>query len=301
MRIATRGSPLARWQAETVAARLTAQGVEAELVVVETEGDIDRTRPIWELSGRGVFVKEVQAAVLDGRADVAVHSAKDMMSSPTEGLTMVGCLERGDVRDALVGHAFHDLTAGATVATGSVRRRAQLAHLRPDLRFVGVRGNMAARVAAADRDDVDAVVVAAVALERLDLSTSISGYLAADQVVPQVGQGAVAVEVRTVDEASAAALMAITDADTTRCVSSERAYLAELGGGCDLPVGAHAVLDGDDVELTVVLGSLDGRVMLRASGRSTDAEALGLRLATHLLDERGGRELLADTRGGQSA
>lgn len=283
-----------------MAALLAGHGVDAELVVIETEGDIDRSRPIWELSGRGVFVKEVQAAVLDGRADVAVHSAKDMMSTPTPGLTMVGCLQRGDVRDALVGTAFDDLQAGATVATGSVRRRAQLAHLRPDLRFVGVRGNMGARIAAADRADVDAVVVAAVALERLGLDSSISAYLEADQVVPQVGQGAVAVEARADDDRTTASLRAIIDGDTTRCVSSERSYLAELGGGCDLPVGAHAVIDGDDIELTVVLGSLDGRVMLRITERGLDGEALGLGLATHLLDDRGGRELLADTRGGQS-
>ena len=283
-----------------MAALLAGHGVDAELVVIETEGDIDRSRPIWELSGRGVFVKEVQAAVLDGRADVAVHRAKDMMSTPTPGLTMVGCLQRGDVRDALVGTAFDDLQAGATVATGSVRRRAQLAHLRPDLRFVGVRGNMGARIAAADRADVDAVVVAAVALERLGLDSSISAYLEADQVVPQVGQGAVAVEARADDDRTTASLRAIIDGDTTRCVSSERSYLAELGGGCDLPVGAHAVIDGDDIELTVVLGSLDGRVMLRITERGLDGEALGLGLATHLLDDRGGRELLADTRGGQS-
>ena len=149
MRIATRGSPLARWQAETVAGAVTAAGHQADLVVIETEGDRDRTSPISELSGRGVFVKEVQAAVLDGRADLAVHSAKDMMSSPTPGLTIAGCLERGDVRDALVGQGLDELGPGAVVATGSVRRRAQLAHLRPDLRFVGLRGNMATRIAAA--------------------------------------------------------------------------------------------------------------------------------------------------------
>ena len=298
LRIATRGSPLARWQAETVAARLADAGHEAELVLVETEGDIDRVRPIWELAGRGVFVKEVQAAVLNGRADLAVHSAKDMMSTPTDGLALVGCLDRGDVRDALVGSTFADLGPGATIATGSVRRRAQLAHLRPDLRFVGVRGNMAARVAAADRDGVVAVVVAAVALQRLGIQERITDHLDAAQVVPQVGQGAVAMEVRIEDQDALAAVLAITDGPTTRCVSAERSYLAELGGGCDLPAGALAVVDGDDIVMTAVLGSLDGRIMLRVSERDIDGDALGLRIARFLLDERGGRELLEDNRGG---
>ncbi len=296
MRIATRGSPLARWQAETVAAALAEHDVMAELVIVETEGDIDRTRPIWELAGRGVFVKEVQAAVLDGRADVAVHSAKDMMSTPTDGLTIVGCLRRGDVRDALVGSAFDTLRAGATVATGSVRRRAQLAHLRPDLRFVGVRGNMGTRVEAASADDIDAVVVAAVALERLGMHDRIGGYLDATQVVPQVGQGAVAVEARAGDQATAEALTAIVDPVTTRCVGAERAYLAELGGGCDLPVGAHAVADGGEIRIAAVLGSLDGQVMLRHEDSDPDGEALGRRMADLLLNHRGGRRLL-DERG----
>jgi hydroxymethylbilane synthase len=300
MRIATRGSPLARWQAETVASLLAGVGIDAELVIIETEGDIDRSRPIWELAGRGVFVKEVQAAVLDGRADLAVHSAKDMMSSPTPGLSLVGCLTRGDVRDALVGRRFDDLPPGATIATGSVRRRAHLAHLRPDLRFVGLRGNMGTRVAAAERADVDAVVVAAVALERLGLDDAIAGRLPEHQVIPQVGQGAVAVECRSDDEATLSALGSIIDDATTRCVDAERAYLAELGGGCDLPVGAHAVLDGSDIVLTAALASLDGRVMLRTTVRGTDAD-IGRLAAVELLDERGGRALLAENRGGQSS
>ncbi len=294
MRIATRGSPLARWQAETVAAALAEQGRSSELVVVETEGDIDRSRPIWELAGRGVFVKEVQAAVLDGRADLAVHSAKDMMSTPTDGLTVVGCLARGDVRDALVGVRFDALTAGATVATGSVRRRAQLAHLRPDLRFVGLRGNMGTRIEAAERDDIDAVVVASVALERLGLDDKIAEHLDPTQVIPQVGQGAVAVEAREDDADVVGALAQIVDAATTRCVSAERAYLAELGGGCDLPVGAHAILDGESIRVTAVLGSLDGRVMLRHDDAGADGDAVGRRMAELLLNERGGAELLGD-------
>ena len=292
---------MARWQAETVAGAVTAAGHQADLVVIETEGDRDRTSPISELSGRGVFVKEVQAAVLDGRADLAVHSAKDMMSSPTPGLTIAGCLERGDVRDALVGQGLDELGPGAVVATGSVRRRAQLAHLRPDLRFVGLRGNMATRIAAADGSEVDAVVVAAVALERLGVADRISSTLSEHEVVPQVGQGAIAIEHRDGDEVVAAALTDVIDVDTTRCVAAERAYLAELGGGCDLPVGAHATLVDGQIELTVLLSSLDGRIVLRATERDVDGEAVGRRLASLLLDERGGRQLLDDMSGGPAS
>lgn len=301
MRIATRGSPLALWQAETVAALLDGSGAASEIVVVETEGDRDRQSPIAELAGRGVFVKEVQAAVLDGRADVAVHSAKDMMSSPTPGLSIAGCLARGDVRDGLVGASLHELGPGAVVATGSVRRRAQLAHLRPDLRFVGLRGNMARRIAAASEPGIDAVVVAAVALERLGRSADLADVLDAGQIVPQVGQGAIAVERRSDDEAAAHQLGGIIDADTTRCVAAERAYLAELGGGCDLPVGAYAVLEGSSVVITAVLASLDGRVMLRATERGVDGPELGRSVARHLLDERGGRQLLDEGRGGDGS
>ena len=157
---------------------------------------------------------------------------------------------------------------------------------------------MAARVAAADRDGVVAVVVAAVALQRLGIQERITDHLDAAQVVPQVGQGAVAMEVRIEDQDALAAVLAITDGPTTRCVSAERSYLAELGGGCDLPAGALAVVDGDDIVMTAVLGSLDGRIMLRVSERDIDGDALGLRIARFLLDERGGRELLEDNRGG---
>ena len=154
------------------------------------------------------------------------------------------------------------------------------------------------RIAAADGADIDAVVVAAVALERLGLADRVASVLAADQVVPQVGQGAIAIEHRNGDAEAASVVAAVIDADTTRCVNAERAYLAELGGGCDLPVGAHATLVPGGVELTVVLSSLDGRVMLRATDRGTDGDALGRQLAALLLDERGGRQLLDDSRGG---
>jgi hydroxymethylbilane synthase len=292
VRVATRGSPLARWQAEHVAELL---GTDAELVIVETTGDRRQDVPIWEMGGRGVFVKEVQAAVLDGRADVAVHSAKDLPSEQTPGL-MIGAVPfRGDPRDALVGSRLEDLPTGGAVATGSVRRRAQLAAYRPDLTFAGLRGNMATRLGKAD--DFDAIVVAAVALERLGEEARISEILEPDVMLPQVAQGALAVECREDDEETRARLVAIEHGPSRAAVDAERAFLAELGSGCDLPVGAHAVAEGAGrLTLTGLIASLDGRIVLRHTATDIDGVALGRAVARHLLDKSGGSALLDDIR-----
>ncbi|MGQ0617770.1 MAG: hydroxymethylbilane synthase, partial [Acidimicrobiia bacterium] len=192
LRIATRGSPLARWQAGHVASLLRADAADeiVELVVVETSADRRLDVPLWEIGGKGVFVKEVQAAVLDGRADLAVHSAKDLPSLTHPGLVLAAVPLRGDARDALVGGRIEELRPGARVGTGSARRRAQLADHRPDLTFVGLRGNMESRVARAA--DLDAVVVAAVALERLGLGAQLTQVLEPVLLLPQVGPGALA-------------------------------------------------------------------------------------------------------------
>ncbi|MGH9263705.1 MAG: hydroxymethylbilane synthase [Acidimicrobiales bacterium] len=292
-RAATRGSRLARAQTDLVAELL---GVDVEPVVVETQGDRRTDVPIWELGGRGVFVKEVQAAVLDGRADLAVHSAKDLPSStPTPGLTIGAVPKRADARDALVGRRFEELAPGARVGTGSVRRRAQLAWLRPDLTFGGLRGNMDTRLSKAG--DFAAIVVAAAALERLRRSGEVTEVLPTDVMVPQVGQGALAVECRVDDEDTLAALAAIEHEPSRRAVDAERAWLAEVGGGCDLPVGAHAtVAESGRVTLTAMIGTLDGRVVLRDTDEGDDPVDLGRRLARRLLDDAGGASLLADLR-----
>ena len=291
MRIATRSSPLATWQARAVQAALAAagwSGAPIELVPVSTSGDQDLSTPISQMSGRGVFVTEVQAVVLDGRADLAVHSAKDMRSEPTPGLALAGCLARGDVRDALVGLALDEIPHGGVVATGSQRRQCQLAAMRPDLRFVGLRGNMARRVAAADNPEIDAAVVAAVALERLGESHRIAQRFSPDELVPQVGQGAIAIEHRSDDADIAGAVGAIIDAVTTRCVRAERAFLRTLGGGCDLPTGAHATVDaGGRVQMTALLATPDGSTVERASGSGADGGALGIALAGELVTRTG--------------
>jgi hydroxymethylbilane synthase len=271
-------------------------GVPAELLIVSTKGDERRDVEIHRLGGTGVFVKEVEQAVLDGRADIAVHSAKDLPSTTEPGLALAAIPERGDPRDALVGHALADLATGARVATGSVRRRAQLAALRPDLQFTGLRGNLDTRLARVhDRaDPVDAIVVAAAALDRLGRADEAAEVLEPGVLLPQVAQGALAVECRADDERTRELLATIDDVDAHRCVDAERAFLAQLGGGCDLPVGALAHREADELVLTVLLASLDGERVVRAHARGTDAVATGRAAAHALLEGAGGRALLDD-------
>ena len=294
VRLATRTSPLARWQAEHVAEllRQSVPGTEVELVEVSTEGDRRPDVPIAALGGQGVFVKEVQQAIVDGRADAAVHSAKDLPASATApGLVIAAVPERGDPRDALVGCRLDDLPPGARVATGSARRRVQLAHRRPDLTFAGLRGNLDRRLAAAA--DHSAVVVAAVAIARLGRTPEIVDLLSPTVMVPQVGQGALAVECRDDDRSLRDALAAVEHAPSRRAVDAERSYLATLGGGCDLPVGAYAVIgDGGTVTIRAVLGSPDGHVLLHTEVAGADPVAVGSEAAHRLLDGAGGRALL---------
>lgn len=292
LRAATRGSSLALAQARHVAS-LVDQPVE--LVVVETMGDRRLDVPIWEIGGMGVFVKEVQAAVLDGRADFAVHSAKDLPAVHPEGLVLAAVPEREDPRDALVGSTLAALPSGARVASGSVRRRAQLAWLRPDLTFSGLRGNIETRLGKAG--EFDAIVVAAAALARLGRTEAATEVLEPAQMLPQVGQGALALEARAGDEAVLGALAALDHRPTRLAVEAERAYLRELGGACDLPVAAYATVDGDEITLTALLASLDGHIVLRVNDTGRDPEVLGRALAHRILDQSGGRWLLESLRG----
>jgi hydroxymethylbilane synthase len=293
-RLATRGSELARWQADEVRRRLqaVAPGLVLELVVVSTTGDRVSDRPVWEMGGQGVFVREVQEAVLDGRADAAVHSAKDLPSVTGPGLVLGALPVRADARDALVGAALSELRAGAVVATGSVRRRAQLAWMRPDLTFTGLRGNIATRLGRVPVGG--AVVVASAALHRLGLIGRATEILEPSVMLPQVGQGAIAVECRESDPIALELLAAVDDRDVRECVEAERAFLARLGGGCDLPVGALARLPGGDgIFIDGLVASPDGRVLLRSarSGSRSEAAALGWALAGDLL-EAGGADLM---------
>ena len=233
-------------------------------------------------------MKDVQAAVLDGRADIAVHSAKDLPATPSAGLVLAAVPERGDARDALVGRTLAQLDTRATVATGSVRRRAQLAALRPDLSFVDLRGNIATRLAKVPA--FGAIVVAYAALERLGLSDHAAEVLDPSLMLPQVAQGALAVECR--DRSTFAELLAQVEHRPSRaCVDAERSFLAGLGSGCDLPVGAYATVTGATISLTGLLAAPDGSVVIRRTAHGSDAVALGETVCADVLAS-GGRSLL---------
>jgi hydroxymethylbilane synthase len=297
LRAATRGSALARWQTQHVAALMAASPSASvvEEVIVSTVGDRDTTTPIHAMGGKGVFVKEVQAAVLDGRADLAVHSGKDLPAETPVGLVLVAVPQRADARDALIGASWETLPTGAHIATGSVRRRAQLAWHRPDLRFSELRGNIATRLEKAA--DFDAIVMAAAALDRLELTVAHVDRLDPAVMVPQVAQGALAIECRADDVDTIAALRTIEHGPSRRVVDAERAFLSELGGDCDLPAGAHAVLaDDGSIELVGMLSSLDGRVLIRERRVGDHPDSLGRGIARFLLDDAGGTDLLADAR-----
>ena len=283
LRAATRQSPLALWQAQHVRTELERAhpGLEVELVAMTTAPDTDLSRPISDLGGKGLFAKEVQQAVLDGRADFAVHSAKDLPSTTVDGLVLACVPPRGDARDVLVGCALVDLPVGATVATGSNRRRTQLQHLRPDLRFVELRGNIQRRVdlVGSPTDEgatVTAVIAAGAALLRQDMEDRITDWLPSHLMTPQVGQGALAIECRADDPDTIAAVRAIEHASSRRQVDAERSFLVALGGDCDLPAGAHATLEDDGVvALRMVVASLDASRLERAVVRGTDPQRIG--------------------------
>jgi hydroxymethylbilane synthase len=274
LRLATRSSLQAKTQAQFIADSIRAHRpeIDVELVFVDTTGDQRADVPLHQIGGQGVFVKEVQQAVLDGRADVAVHSAKDLPSENVAGLTIAAFTERRSPHDALIGRSLDELALGATVATGSVRRRAQIAALRPDLSFVELRGNITTRL---EKIPVDgAIVMAVAALEVLGLTDRIAQVLDIELCVPMVGQGCVAVEARTDDAVVRDVLRTIDHSVTRRAVEAERAFLAELGAGCSLPVAAHLddqgvfhafmARDGDVVQLAGSIGVSDDHKVVGA-------------------------------------
>ena len=298
VRAATRSSPLARWQTAFVASQLASIGIDVVEFFVETLGDRTQATntPLHSIGGQGVFVKEVQAAVLSGHADLAVHSAKDLPAVTPDGLILASIPGRGEVRDMLIGSSLEALPRGALVGTGSVRRRAQLLHKRADLVFAEVRGNIGTRLAKAAQ--FDAIVLARVPLERLELLDGIQGEVLSTAVMlPMIAQGAIAVECRADDEATLEALRLIDDATAHASVDCERAYLLRLGGGCELPVAAYATVDGDTITLDALVAAHNGSEVLRRTGTALldDRLALGTSLADELL-ALGGSALLAQLR-----
>jgi hydroxymethylbilane synthase len=301
-RLASRGSPLALRQTGLVADALRAAhpGLTVEVVVVRTQGD-DSTVSLDQIGGQGVFVTEVEAAVAAGRAEAAVHSAKDMTSTMAPGLVLAAVPHRADARDGLVGCAWADLPPGALIATGSARRRAQLAYLRPDLIFTEIRGNMERRVSRGEDGSVSAVMVAVAAMERLGWMHRLTDILDPVDVLPQAGQGAIAVQCRAGDADVLSLLAAIDDPLSHRAVRAERAVLAALGGSCTVPVGAYAQAAAGsagagssaptDLRVHGLLASGDGRVVIRMTRQGDDPEAVGADVAHALLVDGGGSGL----------
>lgn len=287
-RLATRRSPLALLQAEFVRTALAMHGVESELVLIETSGDKKLDVPLSVLGGQGVFAVEIQVALLRGEADAAVHSAKDLPSQCPDGLEISCVPERRDAADALVGRSLAGLGPGATVATGSPRRRALLLERRPDLRVVELRGNMAKRLSTPGSEGVDAIIAASAALERLGELDRVAERLDPSWFVPQVGQGAIAVESRVDDEKTRAALASINNVDAMTALRAERAFLRELGAGCSIPAGAFARVDARVIELHAVMVGIDGSRSVRSTLLGDHPEQLGQELAIELRDELGG-------------
>lgn len=299
LRIGTRGSRLALWQANHVASllRAVAPTRAVTLVEIETAGDQIRDVPLAQLGGQGAFTKEIQRALQASAIDVAVHSLKDLPTFTVEGLVLAAVPERGPVGDAFVSHkhrAFADLPSGALVATSSVRRRAQILHRRPDLWLINIRGNVETRVRKLIEDNLDATILAQAGLERLGLQTAITEILDPSWMLPAVGQGALGLECRGDDTDTRSLLQSINHAPTHQAVLAERALLRGLGGGCQVPVGAHTTIAGETLTLRGAVIQPEGkrRVEAQRTGTLNTAETIGIELANELL-ETGADELLS--------
>ena len=299
LRIATRKSPLAMWQAEYVKARLEAlhQNLTVELIPMVTKGDIILDTPLAKVGGKGLFVKELEVAILENRADIAVHSMKDVPVEFPEGLGLEVICEREDPRDAFVSNTYRqieELPPGAIVGTCSLRRQCQLSEARPDLKIMDLRGNVNTRLNKLDNKDYDAIILAAAGLKRLDMEYRIASYIEPEQSLPAVGQGAVGIECRIDDKRVKVLLAPLNHALTSDRVLAERAMNLALEGGCQVPIGSYALIDGDELWLRGLVGKPDGTEVIRAEirGDRNNAHQLGLELAEKLLAQ-GAKEILA--------
>jgi hydroxymethylbilane synthase len=280
--IASRGSQLALWQARWVAARLAEAGTETRIEIIKTTGDKITDVPLAKVGTKGLFTKEIEEALLEGRADLAVHSLKDLPTELPEGLVLAAIPEREDARDAILGKRLDDLASGARVGTSSLRRAAQLRRLRPDLRIESVRGNLDTRVRKLEEGQYDAIVLAAAGLKRLGWGAKIAEILPASVMCSAVGQGALAIETTAAGQGACAAL---DHAETRAAVLAERGVLAALGGGCQVPIGAHATVVDGVIRLLGVVISPDGADYVRAesTGPAAEADRIGRELGATLL------------------
>ncbi|GAA66361.1 hydroxymethylbilane synthase [Pseudoalteromonas arctica] len=300
VRIATRKSALALWQAEFVKAELERfhADVRVELVPMSTQGDIILDTPLAKIGGKGLFVKELEQAMLDGRADIAVHSMKDVPVEFPDGLELYTICEREDPRDAFVSNNFanlNELPQGAIVGTSSLRRQCQIKALRPDLDIRDLRGNVNTRLGKLDDGQYDAIILAAAGLIRLKMSKRIADYIEPEVSLPANGQGAVGIECRIDDEVTKALLAPLEHTQTRIRVNAERSMNRYLEGGCQVPIGAYALVDGEQVHLRGLVGAVDGSEILRdeVTGHVNDAEELGIELAKKLLAQ-GADKILAE-------
>ena len=300
LRIGTRGSNLAKWQAEWVANELRQLGREVRLVEIATQGDVDRSRPVGEIGTRGVFTKEIQRALLANKVDIGVHSLKDLPTTPVEGLVLAAVPPREQPFDALIsrtGESLPQLSPGARVGTGSLRRKAQLLWLRPELAITEIRGNIETRLRKLDAGEFEAILLAAAGLRRLGLSERITHTLPVEQMLPAVGQGALGIECRSTDPEVIDCLRSLEDVDARAAVTAERVLLEHLEGGCMAPIGAFARRDNDVLRLAAVVLSPDGRQRLHCEevAAMAEAEELGRRAAQSLLAQ-GAAGLVAESR-----
>ncbi len=292
IRIATRKSPLAMWQAEHVAAALKAvhPGIEVELLGMSTQGDKILDTPLARIGGKGLFVKELEQGMLEGAADIAVHSMKDVPVELPDGLHLPVIMQREDPRDAFVSTHHADLDAlpqGACVGTSSLRRQCQIMAQRPDLQLLPLRGNVNTRLRKLDAGEYDAIILAAAGLIRLEFGERIRAFIAPEQSLPAIGQGAVGIECRVDDPRVNDLIAPLHDLRTAICVRAERALNQRLEGGCQVPIAGHAMLDGDQLWLRGLVGSVDGRTLIRGELRGTaaEAESMGVALAESLLSQ----------------
>ena len=297
--IGSRGSQLALWQANHVKHRLEELGGECRLEIIKTSGDLIQNVPLKQVGNKGIFTKEIEEALLDGRVDIAVHSLKDMPTMLPAGLQISATPERQDVRDVLIGKKLAELPAGARVGTGSLRRVAQLRALRPDLKVESIRGNVDTRLRKLDEGQYDAIMLAAAGLKRLGLAHRISEFLPLDAMCPAVGQGALAIETRADGGPGMLAAQRLNDSATHAAITAERAVLARLGGGCEVPIGAYASVQNlETLHIRAIVISPDGKDIVRHqhTGGMAFAEALGTAVAEELL-ARGAREILQSVEG----
>ena len=291
--IGTRGSRLALWQAEFVRAQLKEKHpqISVELEIIKTFGDREQNVSLTEIGGQGVFVKELETALIANRIDLAVHSLKDLPTVLPENLHISAVLKREDVRDALIvgkesnANSISDLPENAVIGTSSLRRASQIKNLRPDLQIKDLRGNVDTRIAKLDAGEYDAIILAAAGLKRLGCEHRITAFLSFDEMLPQVGQGALAIETRKDDSETNNLVAVLNDAETRACVEAERAFLRGLGGGCQFPIAAHARIEENEMRLEGLVAKPDGSEILRdaRTGDSAKARENGELLALRLL------------------